>query len=202
MIGANGAGKTTLLKSLMGLIPATGTVDFRGRPLLREPADRRIRLGIGYVPEGRHVFPFLTVEENLRLTATRRRDRDAAAGLDLVYRLFPKLQERRRQAAGSLSGGEQQMLALGRALASDPPVLIADEVSLGLAPIVVDHLFEVLAELHTGGKTILLAEQNAAMALETADSAYVLEAGRIQLEGPAEQLRNDPRVVAAYLQQA
>jgi branched-chain amino acid transport system ATP-binding protein len=201
IIGANGAGKTTLLKAIMGLIPATGEVKLRDLSLLGEPAHRRVALGIGYVPEGRRVFPSLTVEENLRLTAVRQKGKGAdRSAIQLVYEMFPRLRERRTQAAGSLSGGEQQMLALGRALVLAPQVLIADEVSLGLAPVVVDRLFDVLGDMHRRGTTIVLAEQNARLALEAADEAYVLEAGRVLLHGPAGELRTDPRIVDAYLQ--
>lgn len=201
IVGANGAGKTTLLRVLMGLLPASGAVMFAGRPLLRQPAHKRVALGIGYIPEGRHVFPALTVEENLRLTASIGHDSAKEKNaIERVYRLFPRLAERRWQEARSLSGGEQQMLALGRALALDPAVLIADEISLGLAPIIVDHLFEIFAQMHREGTTILLAEQNARLALEVADVAYVLETGRITLHGPAVQLKKDKRVVEAYLQ--
>jgi branched-chain amino acid transport system ATP-binding protein len=200
IVGANGAGKTTLLKSLMGLVKATGVADFQGRSLLDIPAYRRVELGIGYIPEGRHVFPELSVEENLRVTSSRIRGKRERVVLDEVYELFPRLAERKTQTAGSLSGGEQQMLAFGRALALDPSVIVADEVSLGLAPIVVDRLFEVLTRLHAEGRTILLAEQNARLALETAERAYVLEAGRVILEGRAADLATDPKVVEAYLQ--
>ena len=200
IVGANGAGKTTLLKSLMGLVRAAGTATFRGASLLDSPAYRRVELGIGYIPEGRHVFPELSVEENLRVTASRRRGGREHDVIEKVYELFPRLGERRTQAAGSLSGGEQQMLAFGRALGLDPSVIIADEISLGLAPIVVDRLFEVLARLHAEGKTIILAEQNARLALEAADWAYVLEAGRVILQGRAADLATDPKVVEAYLQ--
>jgi branched-chain amino acid transport system ATP-binding protein len=201
IIGANGAGKTTLLKAIMGLIPATGEVKFRDVSLLGEPAHRRVALGIGYVPEGRRVFPSLTVEENLRLTAVRKKGKGAdRSAIQQVYEMFPRLRERRAQTAGSLSGGEQQMLALGRALVLAPQVLIADEVSLGLAPVVVDRLFDVLGDMHRRGTTIVLAEQNARLALEAADEAYVLEAGRVLLHGPAGELRTDPRIVDAYLQ--
>ncbi|HYW83936.1 MAG TPA: ATP-binding cassette domain-containing protein [Spirochaetia bacterium] len=199
IVGANGAGKTTLLKSLMGLVKATGVATLCGRSLLDIPAFRRVELGIGYVPEGRHVFPDLSVEENLRVTSSRLSGKREREVLDEVYDLFPRLAERRTQPAGSLSGGEQQMLALGRALALDPSVIVADEISLGLAPIVVDRLFEVLARLHAEGKTIVLAEQNARIALEAADRAYVFEAGRVILEGPAADLANNPKVVDAYL---
>jgi len=199
IVGANGAGKTTLLKCLMGLVKATGVATFSGRSLLEMPAYRRVELGIGYVPEGRHVFADLSVEENLRVTSSRLRGKRQREVLDEVYELFPRLAERRTQTAGRLSGGEQQMLALGRALALDPSVIVADEISLGLAPIVVDRLFEVLARLHAGGKTILLAEQNARLALEAADRAYVFEAGRVILEGRAADLAANPKVVDAYL---
>ena len=199
IVGANGAGKTTLLKCLMGLVKATGVATFCGRSLLEIPAFRRVELGIGYVPEGRHVFPDLSVEENLRVTSSRLSGKREREVLGEVYELFPRLAERRTQTAGSLSGGEQQMLALGRALALDPSVIVADEISLGLAPVVVDRLFEVLAQLHAEGKTILLAEQNARIALEAADRAYVFEAGRVILEGPAADLAKDPKVVEAYL---
>jgi len=199
IIGANGAGKTTLFKSLMGIIVAQGAIVYDGQDLLRERACRRAGLGIGYVPEGRRVFPNLSVEENLRVGAFRARSglRDR---LQRTYTIFPRLAERRTQVAASLSGGEQQMLAVGRALIADPALLIIDEMSLGLAPLVVDQLFEVLAELHRGGTTILLAEQNAHKALHAADRAYVIETGHIALEGPAEKLRGDPRIVDAYIQ--
>ena len=200
IVGANGAGKTTLLKVLMGLVPATGSVTFRGRPLLKEPAHSRAAAGIGYVPEGRHVFPGLTVEENLRLMLARRRaGSPAREAIERVYAIFPRLQERRAQRARSLSGGEQQMLALGRALVLEPDVLIADEISLGLAPVLVDHLFDVLTEMNQRGTTILVAEQNARVALEAASTAYALETGRVTLHGPAAELRADPRIVEAYL---
>jgi branched-chain amino acid transport system ATP-binding protein len=218
IVGANGAGKTTLIKSIMGLVGATGRATFRGASLLDIPAHRRVELGIGYIPEGRRVFPELSVEENLRVTASRMHARSRGSGasraeagargsksveremLDRVYAHFPRLGERRTQAAGSLSGGEQQMLAFGRALALKPTVILADEISLGLAPIVVDRLFELLAQLHGEGTTIILAEQNARLALEAAETAYVLEAGRVILKGSARELRTDSKVVDAYLQ--
>jgi branched-chain amino acid transport system ATP-binding protein len=200
IVGANGAGKSTLLKCMMGLVRARGGLEFRGRSILGLPAHRRVELGIGYIPEGRHVFPELSVEENLLVTATRVRGQERRKILDRVYTLFPKLWERKTQAAGSLSGGEQQMLAFGRALALDPSIIVADEISLGLAPVVVDRLFELLASLRAEGRTIILAEQNARRALEAADRAYVLEAGRVILEGEASKLVADPKVVEAYLQ--
>lgn len=200
IVGANGAGKSTLLKCLMGLVRAKGEISLHGRSILGFPAYRRVGLGIGYIPEGRHVFPELSVEENILVTATRNRSSRREELLERSYSLFPRLGERRSQAAGSLSGGEQQMLAFARALALDPSLIIADEISLGLAPIVVDKLFEVLADLRAQGKTILLAEQNAKRALEAADRAYVLEAGRVILEGEATALARDPKIVEAYLQ--
>jgi len=200
IVGANGAGKTTLLKCLMGIVRAKGSMTLGGKSILGLPAHRRVDLGIGYIPEGRHVFPELSVEENILVTATRNRKTRRRATLDRIYALFPRLAERRSQLAGSLSGGEQQMLAFGRALALEPSLIVADEISLGLAPIVVDKLFEVLAKLRAEGTTIVLAEQNARRALEAADRAYVLEAGRVTIEGRAASLAADPKIVEAYLQ--
>ncbi|MGZ4210105.1 MAG: ABC transporter ATP-binding protein [Actinomycetota bacterium] len=198
VVGANGAGKSTLLRAIMGLIRADGSIRFEGRDLLHEPAYKRASLGIAYVPEGRRIFPSLTVEENLRVAL---HGRGRGGNFDRVYDLFPKLYERRRQQGKTLSGGEQQMLALGRALVVEPTLLIADEVSLGLAPILVERIFQVLSEMHQQGKAVLLAEQNAAISLEAADRAYVLETGQVSLHGPASQLREDERVVRAYLQE-
>ncbi len=200
IVGANGAGKTSLLKCLMGLLRAKGEMKLRGKSILYLPAHGRVGLGIGYIPEGRHVFPELSVEENILVTATRNRSVRREDLLERSYSLFPRLGERRVQAAGSLSGGEQQMLAFARALALDPSLVIADEISLGLAPIVVDRLFEVLIALRDRGTTILLAEQNAKRALEAADRAYVLEAGKVTIEGEASRLATDPKIVEAYLQ--
>ena len=200
IVGANGAGKTSLLKCLMGLLRAKGEMKLRGKSILDLPAHGRVGLGIGYIPEGRHVFPELSVEENILVTATRNRSVRREDLLERSYSLFPRLGERRVQAAGSLSGGEQQMLAFARALALDPSLVIADEISLGLAPIVVDRLFEVLIALRDRGTTILLAEQNAKRALEAADRAYVLEAGKVTIEGEASRLATDPKIVEAYLQ--
>ena len=200
IVGANGAGKSTLLRALMGLIPARGTVRFEGRDLLAQAAHRRASQRIAYVPEGRRVFPGLTVEENLLvgLRAASRRRSDALAE---VYDLFPRLAERRRQPSRTLSGGEQQMLALGRALVLDPRLLIADEVSLGLAPVVVDRIFDVMTAMNRQGRAVLLAEQNVAVSLEAATRAYVLDTGRVALEGAARDLAADPRVIEAYLQE-
>ncbi len=200
VVGANGAGKSTLLRALMGLIPAQGTVTFRGQDLLAQPPHRRAAGGIAYVPEGRRVFPSLTVEENL-LAGLHATSRSAAQALPEVYELFPRLAERRRQAARTLSGGEQQMLAMGRALVLDPVLLVADEVSLGLAPVVVDRIFDVMVEMHRAGRAVLLAEQNVRISLEAATRAYVLDTGRVGLTGSAAELRNDPRIVEAYLQE-
>lgn len=201
VVGANGAGKSTLLRAVMGLIPSRGAIRFRGQDLLAQPAYRRAALGIAYVPEGRRVFPSLSVEENLRVGLHAVGQRGAAAALARAYELFPRLHERRTQAARTLSGGEQQMLAMGRALVLDPVLLVADEVSLGLAPVVVEHIFEVLVGMHQQGKAVLLAEQNVGLSLESAGRAYVLDTGRVALEGPGEALRADPRIVAAYLQE-
>lgn len=199
LIGANGAGKSTLLKAVMGLVRARGEITYRGRNLVAEPAYLRVRLGIGYVPEGRLVFPALTVEQNLRVVfrGSREHERHEMAR---VYQLFPRLAERRRQVASSLSGGEQQMLALGRALILEPKLLVADEVSLGLAPMLVQQILDALKELNAAGTTILLAEQNAAAALQAATLAYVMDTGRITLTGPAATVRANPAVIDAYIQ--
>lgn len=200
VVGANGAGKSTLLRSLMGLVPARGAIRFQGEDLLSQPPHRRAARRIAYVPEGRRVFPGLSVEENL-LVGLYAAARPAAAALAEVYELFPRLRERRRQAARTLSGGEQQMLALGRALVLDPLLLVADEVSLGLAPVIVDRIFDVMVEMNRRGRAVLLAEQNVRISLEAASRAYVLDTGRVALEGAAAELRSDPRIVAAYLQE-
>jgi branched-chain amino acid transport system ATP-binding protein len=197
VVGANGAGKTSLMKAVMGLVPGRGRVRFAGRDLLALPAHRRADIGIGYVPEGRHVFPGLTVHENLRVTQGARPD--VPANFDEVYEIFPALARRRNQLAGNLSGGEQSMLAMGRAMMVHPSLLVADEITLGLAPVVVDELFELLVRMARSGTAILLAEQNAAVALAAADRAYVMEVGSMGSEGSAAQLRRDPRVVEAYL---
>jgi branched-chain amino acid transport system ATP-binding protein len=200
VIGANGAGKSTLLRSLMGLVPARGAIRFQGEDLLSQPPHRRATRRIAYVPEGRRVFPGLSVEENL-LVGLYAAARPAGTALAEVYELFPRLRERRRQAARTLSGGEQQMLALGRALVLDPLLLVADEVSLGLAPVIVDRIFDVMVEMNRRGRAVLLAEQNVRISLEAASRAYVLDTGRVGLEGAAAELRSDPRIVAAYLQE-
>ena len=201
LLGSNGAGKTTTLRSICGLItPRKGEVLFCGEPLSRKPASERAGLGIALVPEGRELWPQLTVRENLELGAYHGRARARAqAGLDRVHQLFPRLLERRSQMAGSLSGGEQQMCAIGRALMSEPSLLLLDEPSLGLAPIVVEQMFQVIRALHASGMTILLVEQNLAAALEIADRGYVLETGVIALSDDAKSLRQNEAVRKTYL---
>jgi branched-chain amino acid transport system ATP-binding protein len=201
VLGPNGAGKTTILRALTGMVRASGRITFAGRRLTGLPTERIVRLGVAHVPEGRGTFPTLTVEENLRLGAYLRRDGAAVrADLDRWYTVFPRLAERRGQAAGSLSGGEQQMLSIARALLLRPRLLLLDEPSLGLAPKVVRELFEVLGRVKREQRTtMLLVEQNANLALELADRAYVLEAGRTVLAGPAAEVRTDEQVRRAYL---
>lgn len=201
LIGANGAGKSTTLKTISGLLrPRSGSIRFAGEDLTRVPAHRIVGLGISQVPEGRRVFANLTVMENLELGAYCRTD---AAGiredLERVFSLFPRLAERRRQVAGSLSGGEQQMLAMARGLMSRPRLMLMDEPSMGLAPLLVQEIFRIIGEINAAGTTILLVEQNAHMALSIAHRAYVLETGRIVLSGPARELAQDPKVKEAYL---
>jgi branched-chain amino acid transport system ATP-binding protein len=206
VIGSNGAGKTTTLRTISGLLrPTSGSITLDGRPLVGRPAHEIARAGVAHVPEGRHVFPDQSVEDNLHLGAFTRRGegREAIArSIQEVYELFPRLAERRTQQAGTMSGGEQQMLAIGRALMLNPKLVLLDEPSMGLAPIVIDEVFRRLADLKARGLTMLLVEQLAYRALDLADYAYVIEHGRIELEGPARSLRNDPRVRAAYLGEA
>jgi branched-chain amino acid transport system ATP-binding protein len=201
LLGSNGAGKTTTLRAVAGLRPPSrGEIRFRGEPLSRVPAAARAELGIALVPEGRELWPQLTVEENLLLGAYgRAARRRAQANLERVHGLFPRLRERRRQAAGSLSGGEQQMCAIGRALMTDPRLLMLDEPSLGLAPMVVDQVFRTIAELHAGGMTVLLVEQNLRKALEIAQRGVVIETGRAKLVGSSRELLESPDIRAAYL---
>ncbi len=201
LIGANGAGKSTLLRTISGLVPREkGCIRFRGRDLHTVPAHRIVALGIAHVPEGRGVFGNLTVAQNLRLATWTRHDRAGIAeDFERVLTLFPRLAERRRQLAGSLSGGEQQMLAIGRALMTHGQLLLLDEPSMGLAPVLVQEIFQTLAALNAAGATILLVEQNARQALKLAQRCYVLQTGRLLLSGPAAELRTDPRVAAAYL---
>ncbi len=202
VIGPNGAGKSTLLAALMGVIASRGEVAYAGRPVGALSLEDRVMQGMALVPETRALFATMPVEDNLRLGAWRqyrRGQRDAAPALERVYTLFPRLKERRTQLAGTLSGGERQMLALGRALMGEPQLLMLDEPSLGLAPLVVRDIFNTIASLRQTGVTILLVEQNARAALEVADHGYVLEMGEVALQGPADELARDPRVVETYL---
>jgi branched-chain amino acid transport system ATP-binding protein len=200
LIGANGAGKSTTLRAIMGLVPLSGgEVRYRGQATRSIPTFRLVREGLVLVPEGRIVFANLSVAENLEMGAYARRDGGAAADLEKVFALFPRLKERRRQTAGTLSGGEQQMLAIGRALMSRPRVLLLDEPSLGLAPIVVHAIFEAIVEIHRSGVPVLLVEQNANAALRHSDRAYVLETGSVALEGPSAEVAANPKVKEAYL---
>ncbi|MCX7023523.1 MAG: ABC transporter ATP-binding protein [Spirochaetes bacterium] len=200
IIGANGAGKSTLLNAISGILkPSQGEITFNGAPLKREPS-KNVKLGICHVPEGRLVFANLTVKDNLALGAYLRTDRKKiASDLERVYELFPRIKERSSQIAGTLSGGEQQMLAMGRALMTDGDLVLMDEPSLGLAPILVHTVFQIIKEILRLGKTILLVEQNANMALKIADRAYVLEQGLIVKTGPAADIASDPAIRAAYL---
>jgi branched-chain amino acid transport system ATP-binding protein len=199
LLGSNGAGKTTALRCICGVLPPrNGEVLLRGQSLAGVPASERAGLGIALVPEGRELWPQLTVRENLELGSYRARA-SLRKNLDRVHALFPRLLERKSQLAGSLSGGEQQMCAIGRALMSDPRLLLLDEPSLGLAPIVVDQMFEAIRLLHKEGMTLLLVEQNLIVALELATRGYVIETGRVRLEGEAAALGRDPGIRAAYL---
>ena len=200
LIGANGAGKSTILRAISGLSPvARGRVSFAGEDLLRLPAHLRVKQGVALVPEGRGIFGNLTVLENLRLAAYVRRDRQVQADLEQIFQLFPRLGERRHQWGNTLSGGEQQMLAVGRALMSRARLLLLDEPSMGLAPMLVQEIFRVIRRINQQGAAILLVEQNANLALEVAHRAYILETGEIALSGPAAELRHHPQVLEAYL---
>jgi branched-chain amino acid transport system ATP-binding protein len=201
LIGANGAGKSTTLKTISGLLrPKAGTLLYRDHTLDHLHPHQIVALGISHCPEGRHLFGRLTVTENLRLGAVQRRDHEEVPhDIEHVYKLFPVLKDRRAQLAGTLSGGEQQMLAIGRAMMSRPHLLLLDEPSLGLAPILVDLIFETIQQLKREGITILLVEQNARLALDIADRAYVLETGRVTLQGPATELKHNPQVEHTYL---
>lgn len=201
LIGANGAGKTTTLHTITGLIPAaSGEILMNGTNLQKITASNIIRLGMAHVLEGRHVFARMTVEENLYMGAYIEKDRRKIAdNLEMVYSHFPRLKERRKQLAGTLSGGEQQMLATGRALMTNPGIVLMDEPSMGLSPLLVKEIFSIIEELHKSGITILLVEQNAKMALAISDRAYVLETGKIAMEGTAQELAADDRVRKAYL---
>ena len=199
LIGANGAGKTTTLHTVSGLLrPRTGSISFCGEDITRIPAHKLVERGLAHCPEGRRVFLQMTVQENLDMGAYIRRD-DFSASLEEVYELFPRLKERRKQVAGTLSGGEQQMLAMGRALMSKPKLLMLDEPSMGLAPILVEQIFDIIKNLHAVGTTILLVEQNAQAALSIADRAYVLETGKITLSGTGAELSKSDEVRKAYL---
>ena len=200
LIGANGAGKSTSLNTVSGLLkPRTGKITFCGKNLVGVPAHRIIREGMALCPEGRRIFLQLSVKENLEMGAYTRPDSEVSDSLDMVYGLFPRLKERYKQVAGTLSGGEQQMLAMGRALMSKPRLMMLDEPSMGLAPILVDQIFDIIKNLHAAGTTILLVEQNARKALAIADRAYVLETGRIVNSGTGAELLNDDSVKRAYL---
>ncbi|MBS0322847.1 MAG: ABC transporter ATP-binding protein [Proteobacteria bacterium] len=199
LIGANGAGKTSTLKALARLLPSGGEIVYAGTPLGNLPAHDLIARGLALVPEGRGIFARLSVAENLVMGAYHRHDDEIGADADRLYTLLPRLAERRNQLAGTLSGGEQQMLAIARALMSRPRLLLLDEPSMGLAPVMVDRIFELLRSVRTQGVTLLLVEQNARLALEVCPRGYVMESGRITLSGLSAELRDDPRVRAAYL---
>jgi branched-chain amino acid transport system ATP-binding protein len=200
LIGSNGAGKTTTLRSISGLTPASaGTVTFAGEDITGMPADQIVTRGIALAPEGRRCFPRMTVRENLDLGAYRRRGPAIAADLERVFTLFPRLEERERQKAGTLSGGEQQMLAIGRAMMASPRLLLLDEPSLGIAPVLTDRIYQTIEEIHSLGVAILLVEQNANRALEAAGRGYVLETGRVVLADDTSSLQRDPKVQEAYL---
>ncbi len=201
LIGANGAGKTTILHTITGLVsPKSGSIVFEGRDLIKTPAHKIVSLGMAHVPEGRRIFQQLTVYENLKLGAFTLKDsKQIEKNLAYVYEHFPRLKERKNQVAGTLSGGEQQMLAMGRALMSNPKILLMDEPSMGLSPLLVGEIFSIIGEVSADGTTVLLVEQNAKKALSIADRAYVLETGKISLEGKASDLINDEKVKKAYL---
>ena len=201
LIGANGAGKTTTLQTITGLIPSkAGTILYEGKEITRLPGHKLVPMGIAHVPEGRRVFAQLSVLQNLRLGAYTRRDKnEVEKTLEVVYSRFPRLKERQNQLAGTLSGGEQQMLAMGRALMSHPKLIVMDEPSMGLSPIYVNEIFDIIKEINEGGTTVLLVEQNAKKALSIANRAYVLETGKIALSGDAKELMDDDSVKKAYL---
>jgi branched-chain amino acid transport system ATP-binding protein len=202
VIGPNGAGKTTLLAALMGMLAARGSVSYLGDDMMRVEPEQRVSRGLCLVPERRELFAAMTVEDNLELGAFhrfRKRDKAIAGDFEKVYQLFPRLKERHGQLAGTLSGGERQMLALGRALMSRPRLLMLDEPSLGLAPLIVRDIFKVISSLRETGVSILLVEQNARAALQVSDFGYVLETGEIVLEGPSAELASNPRVIESYL---
>jgi branched-chain amino acid transport system ATP-binding protein len=199
IVGANGAGKTTLLNAIMGILPLKGRVSFAGHDVARLEIEDRVAAGLSLVPEHRELFATMNVEDNLELGGFRIARAQAARSFERVYTLFPRLKERRKQLAGTLSGGEQQMLAMGRALMGAPKLLMLDEPSLGLAPIIVADIFRIIAELRTSGVSVLLVEQNAQAALKVADRAYVMELGEFILSGPAQTIASNQRVAASYL---
>ena len=201
LIGANGAGKTTILHTITGLVPAqSGSITFNGHDLLATKSEKIVTLGMAHIPEGRHVFTRMTVQENLEMGAFSLKDQSGVGkGLETAFEYFPRLKERRNQLAGTLSGGEQQMVAMGRALMSNPTTILMDEPSMGLSPLLVKDIFSIIAMLHAKGITILLVEQNAKMALSIADRAYVLETGKIVLSGDAEEMLNNDSIKKAYL---
>lgn len=201
LIGANGAGKTTILHTITGLVEAkSGSIEFEGTNLLKTPAHKIVSMGMAHVPEGRRIFQQLSVYENLKLGAYTRKDKDEIEeSIQGVYKRFKRLEERKNQIAGTLSGGEQQMLAMGRALMSKPKIILMDEPSMGLSPLYVNEVFDIIKEISASGTTVLLVEQNAKKALSIANRAYVLETGKIVLEGEASKLMNDESVKKAYL---
>jgi branched-chain amino acid transport system ATP-binding protein len=201
LIGANGAGKTTILHTVTGLVPAkAGSIRFNDVDLLKTPSHKIVSMGMAHVPEGRRIFQELTVYENLQMGAFTRRDKaEIAETLEMVYHRFPRLEERKKQVAGTLSGGEQQMLAMGRALMSKPSIILMDEPSMGLSPLFVSEIFDIIQEINKAGTTVLIVEQNAKKVLSIADRAYVLETGNIILSGDAKDLLNDDSVKKAYL---
>lgn len=201
LIGANGAGKTTILHTITGLIaPKGGQVVFEGKDITKTPAHKIVELGMAHVPEGRRVFAQLSVYQNLKMGAYTRSDKnEIEESLEMVYKRFPRLEERKNQMAGTLSGGEQQMLAMGRALMSKPKIILMDEPSMGLSPILVNEIFDIIQSVSASGTTVLLVEQNAKKALAIADRAYVLETGKISLDGNAKDLLNDDSIKKAYL---
>ena len=200
LIGANGAGKTTTLKAVTGIQPAgAGEIEYLGRPIKGQGAWDLVKQGLVMVPEGRGTFTRMSITENLQMGAFVRNDREVDADIEKVFEIFPRLKERRHQLAGTMSGGEQQMLAMGRALMARPKVVLLDEPSMGLSPIMVDKIFEVVADIHRRGTTVLLVEQNASRALQLANRGYVMDSGEITMSGEAASLLADPRVRAAYL---
>jgi len=200
LIGANGAGKTTTLKAITGLQPvAMGEIEYLGHSIKGQGAWDLVKQGLVMVPEGRGTFTRMSITENLLMGAFVRKDKEVQADIEKVFTIFPRLKERRNQLAGTMSGGEQQMLAMGRALMAKPKVLLLDEPSMGLSPIMVDKIFEVVADIHSRGTTVLLVEQNASRALQLANRGYVMESGEVTMSGEANALLNDPKVRAAYL---